>query len=445
MSKCPFHAISGLFTSKAKESNHQLSYLSMSEQHTGILETGTDHDLKAQIRMIDLTEPDLRLLKAIQPLIEANIDEIVSSFYQSVTDVPQLKGIIDDHSTVERLRQTLRRHLLEMFDGTIDQSFVAKRLKIAQVHQRIGLEPKWYMGAFQNLQNALTRVINREITDRLECLEVSSVINKLLNLEQQVVLDAYEKENMRQKEAQYNQVKEELKNKIASVSEDLAALTEETSASVQELVATSGEVNNSFIQTADNAKETTDMANEGKYSVEELNQTIARIQASTVHMEQAVAMLSSSSGKIRSIVDMVQEISNQTKLLSLNAAIEAARAGEHGRGFSVVAGEVQKLADDTKNAVEQISQLIQQSGTYTSNVVEAIQQVQGYVAEGEAKSAAATSVFGSIIISMENSQSEIQKVKADLNNLVIIIEEIGTATYKVATSAEHLNQTTREI
>ncbi|QHW34277.1 hypothetical protein GZH47_28090 [Paenibacillus rhizovicinus] len=157
---------------------------------------------------------EVRLIQSVQPLVRQYIEEIVDGFYQTITGIESLQAIITSNSTVERLRQTLKSHLIEMSSGRIDEEYLQKRMRVADEHSRIGLEPKWYMGAFQNLQNTLMLIVNRNVEDREESLRISKAITKILNFEQQIVLEAYEKENVRQRQLQYEQVQEELKRKI---------------------------------------------------------------------------------------------------------------------------------------------------------------------------------------------------------------------------------------
>lgn len=146
----------------------------------------------AQMNMINLTEEDLQLIAAFRPVIETEIEQITSSFYESILHVDSLKQIVIEHTTVERFRQTLKNHLIEMFDGRIDPAFIEKRLKIAMFHRKNGLAPKWYMGSFQNLLGTLMRIIDDRKEVYPDSKKLAQALTKLLSFEQQLVLEAYE-------------------------------------------------------------------------------------------------------------------------------------------------------------------------------------------------------------------------------------------------------------
>ncbi|KAI7264975.1 hypothetical protein KC345_g8635 [Hortaea werneckii] len=404
------------------------------------------HDeLNEQMRMIDLTEEDLSLLRLMKPVVEREIDYITDQFYNTVLGVNKLESIILEHSSIERLKKTLREHIIEIFDGSVNEEYIAKRLKIANIHKRIGLEPKWYLSAFQNLQNVFISVIYNEAHKDIERIKLVQTVTKLLNLEQQLVLEAYEKENIREKEEQYLLVKNDLKAKIAEFSGELIDLSIDTNAAVEQLVASSNEVNNTFQRTASSALESQGKAREGHGQLDSLTDQINLIYESTNEMERSVNELSSSSLQIRKIVAAVQDIADQTKILSLNATIEAAQAGEHGRGFSVVAQEVSRLAEDTKNTVVRIGELTLQSSSLTSQVVGEIRKVQELTESGKHQSLETSRLFSDIVDSMQTSTQRIVTVEEEIKVLIQTIEGIGTATAQTAASAGHFKSATDNL
>ncbi|WP_435922615.1 protoglobin domain-containing protein [Paenibacillus sp. DYY-L-2] len=443
--KCPFSMM-----------RHQASSLrqagsALSENGTGCDQNETnplfigDGEINEQLRMIDFNEGDVQVLHEMLPMITRRIDWIVTSFYQSVLDVPKLEAIIHKHSTVERLKQTLRAHLLEMFSGNVDQEFLEKRLNIARVHKRVGLEPKWYLSAFQNLQNAILQTIYKEVKDEQQLLQMVRTTTKLLNLEQQIVLEAYEKEHIREKEEHYEIVKNELKSKITGFSEELEDLSLSTNASVEELVQSGNEVNEAIKRSSEASLNAKALAEDGKSSLKLLQEHIGGIHDKTSSMEELILHLNQSSAQIQRVVGAVEEIASQIKLLSLNASIEAARAGEHGRGFAVVASEVNKLSEEAKNTVIQIANLVQQSSAITMDVTRVIEEVRSLAEQGETHSKDSGDMFTRILTSMERRADDIVVLETQIRELITTIEGIGTSTADVADSAERLNRVSMNL
>lgn len=230
------------FSEKEKPISARRNHLNK-HQEQGTISRNIHTELLQQMDMIQLSESGMGLMRSIKPYIEKNADAIVDQFYSSILGVEKLNRIITTHSHVERLRTTLRNHLLEMFDGVVDEHYVAKRARIAMIHQKIGLEPKWYLAAFQKLQHGIYQALEQVSMDNDQRLRVERDIAKLLSFEQQIVLEVYEQAALQHRENQYKKIKDELKGNIAVISEEMASLAEQTTAVVAALVERSEQTN----------------------------------------------------------------------------------------------------------------------------------------------------------------------------------------------------------
>jgi methyl-accepting chemotaxis protein len=162
----------------------------------------------------------------------------------------------------------------------------------------------------------------------------------------------------------------------------LSAKTREMSDSINALTGSIDEITVSAKQASTLAGETQQNAQEG---YEELRKSI-----------EAIDLIEKSSDQIAAIVNVIGEIASQTNLLAFNASIEAARAGEHGVGFSVVAGEVRKLAERSSEAAREITTLINESASR--------------VGQGSTVSHRAQNAFGHILKSVASTSESIKQI-----------------------------------
>lgn len=121
---------------------------------------------------------------------------------------------------------------------------------------------------------------------------------------------------------------------------------------------------------------------ENQKRMDDATVSMEEIHNSTNECKQIITNLGEKSKEIIGIVKTITNISGQTNILALNASIEAARAGEHGRGFSVVAGQIQKLAEETKTAVENIGTIVGVVVKETEDAVVAMEKNEAYARKG---------------------------------------------------------------
>lgn len=394
--------------------------------------------------MIGLTEKDLHIINAIQPFVIENINFIVDRFYKNLENELSLLKIINDHSSIEKLKKTLRQHIMEMFNGRVDASFIDKRIKIAHMHVKIGLPTKWYMCAFQDLFLALMDIIQQNIINKEDCFLAIRAVSKILNLEQQLVLEAYAAESERLKEAVEEQ-KRLVRNNVASASQNLAAISEQTNASLQQLISQSNEI----VSLAQNGTKLSlsaqERAEKGKEHMHKQALIMSNIYSAVDDISNDVHILLEISNQMQEIVGIVTGIADQTNLLSLNATIEAARAGESGRGFAVVAGEVRNLSEQTKNSVSKVSSLIQNTQKQVEKLTKSLDKIRTEVKNGNQNMQETERRFEQILDTMAETMQQNNKIETELISFVNVIDELGKAFEEVSLSADKLTMITQEL
>lgn len=149
------------------------------------------------------------------------------------------------------------------------------------------------------------------------------------------------------------------KEQEATVAEQ-AASTNEIMATITEISATGNELLDTIEEVRKVAENTATSANHGQQAMTSMENTMEQMRAATESISSKLAVLSEKAGNINTVVTTINRVADQTNLLSLNAAIEAEKAGEYGRGFSVVATEIRRLADQTAVATWDIEQMVKE-------------------------------------------------------------------------------------
>ncbi|KGP90133.1 chemotaxis protein [Pontibacillus chungwhensis BH030062] len=401
-------------------------------------------EIKKQLEVIGLTERDLQVMRSLEPTIREHIDDITEQFYANITKQPNLMEIIEDHSTLGRLKTTLKQHIEELFDGRVDQDFLEKRYRIAFAHVRVGLETKWYVGAFQSLLNSLFDILRVEIEQPTQFTEAIQTLTKMLNFEQQLVIEAYEQEHKRLRHEQQAQA-DELHRKVREVALELAGTSQETSSSITELTSQSQNVKEMANQGTELAKKSEDASEAGKRQVEYQNENMDSMEQGMERITENAQGLREVSKRITEVIDIVSGIAEQTNLLALNASIESARAGEYGKGFAVVAEEIRKLSEQTKQSTSTVADLIKDVNQQSSHVTESIDSIRSFVELGKGSMKETTDSFVTILTYMRETVQHNERIDQETKQLLENIQEMDQASATVAASADRLTHMTEQM
>ena len=208
---------------------------------------------------------------------------------------------------------------------------------------------------------------------------------------------------------------------LAEAAEHQAQEINSASDRINEIAASINQVSRNSAESAEVAQRSVQIATNGAGVVRQTIAGMDSIRDQIQETSKRIKRLGESSQEIGSIVELINDISEQTNILALNAAIQAASAGEAGRGFSVVAEEVQRLAERSADATRQIASLVKGIQTDTQDAVAAMERSTQGVVEGAKLS--------------DNAGTALQEIDHVSRKLAELIEQISQATSCEAASA----------
>ncbi|PCK31289.1 methyl-accepting chemotaxis protein [Pseudoalteromonas piscicida] len=337
-----------------------------------------------------------------------------------------------------------------------------------------------YKMAFETLIYALLLVfisslISKNITKPLDKLTRTMAIiasQKDLTIE----LKSLGKDELAQMAVAFNQMNSHFRDvlydinentySLASQAEELSCITEQIQTGIgqqnseTELVQTRMQSLNKVAQSVnyeskralDTVTETTELTTQGLTHVEENVTVIAHVSRSVDSAQQAVLELQRASTEIKTVLDVIKKVAEQTNLLALNAAIEAARAGEQGRGFAVVADEVRTLAQRTQQSTDDIQVIIDRLHHSVATTVDEMESCRTASEHSLTVSQQCKQALEQINLSIAtvhdinvNIASWSEKQSEDLNDMTDNISGIATVANQTALGAEHTKASSQQL
>ena len=289
------------------------------------------------------------------------------------------------------------------------------------------------------------------------CERTTGMLSNLMNAEEQ--------ERMIEEMRLMQEKSEETSRTLMGMVKELSHITENSMESNRQIVEETGNVMDSFSknseeitginertqdinarleeltainrQLSDLANQVNQLSKENQNKMNSATESMEQIHRSTNECKEIVWKLGEESKEILGIIQVITGISQQTNILALNATIEAARAGEHGKGFAVVAEEIQKLAEQTRKAVDNIGTIVTASVEDTGRAVKVMEQSAELTETGMESMSEVGSSTASITSSNEKMTKQIMEMDHTVENIWIQSDEVAKGMQQVNISTQN--------
>ena len=357
----------------------------------------SETSLDERLHFLGLGENERTALRNFWPVVEARLPEILEGFYSHIQQVPELSRLISGGT--DRLKQAQATHWQRLFAARFDADYVRSVRAIGMAHNRIGLEPRWYIGAYSYVLRRLTALaVATHRFSPSRATDLSAAIGTAVMLDMDLAISVYQEALLEERQRRQDAIAAsiaEFDTLLGSVVDDLhesASGLERTAAELTESAEIADGRAGSSVAASEQASQSVQtVASAGEELAGSIDEIARQVARSSEICGQAVEESGRATEEVRSLVEvaqrigtivgLIQDIAAQTNLLALNATIEAARAGEAGKGFAVVASEVKSLATQTAKATEDISRQIDEIQGATGNAAEAIDRISRIIAD----------------------------------------------------------------
>jgi methyl-accepting chemotaxis protein len=327
-------------------------------------------DIAARRRFLRLDDGVCARLGSLRAAVGAALPPIIEQLHAHIRTWPNLAVLLGGDDNVARLAGKQAKHWERLLDARFDEAYLEAAAAIGGAHRRMGLEPRWYLGAYcLAIEQLVAALAENHGAGEALADDIAAVLRAVfldMDLALSAEPDAAGKNEVKHEMlAVTDTLERDLKvavdeisaqvGRLAGVADNLTTIAEHVRAMSQAMSATV-DTTASHVQTVAGAAEQFEASSrEISSQVERATEITSEAAKQATATTTTVEALVQATGKIGDIVKLIRNISGQTRLIALNATIEAARADEAGKGFAVVATEIKSLARQTEEAIGSVA------------------------------------------------------------------------------------------
>ncbi|GAA4029554.1 globin-coupled sensor protein [Sphingomonas rosea] len=426
-------------------------------------------ELNERLIFTDFTAEQRARLASAQDVIARHLSPALDRFYATAEKTPHTAAFFRDRTHMGSAKGAQQKHWQRLASGRFDEDYYASARRIGDTHARIGLSPQWYVGAYALVVEELILNLGKSEEGKGRFglgrgssadLPLIAAVVKAALIDMELCISMYFEKSQVERDAAMAKLgaREHALSalletvsataesvfsgarEISQASEDLARRTESNAAALEETAASITQMDERIRQTAQAAGET----------VARADQTMAVVTSGRSVADEAVQAMgrvSDSAKGIDSVIEGLDKIAFQTRVLAMNAAVEAGRAGEAGRGFAVVADLVSALAMRAEEEAKRARDQLTVTQTEVVSAVSAVEKVDGALANISGDVAQVNELLGRIADDNQAQARAIAEITESIASMdrstqqnAAMVEETSAAARNLLNEATSLTQ-----